>query len=222
MNILVVAAHPDDEILGVGGALAKHTSKGDKVSVLILAEGLTSRGGTVSADEVEKLKQISIKANSVLGIASVSFAGLSDNRMDSYDLLDVVKIVEEKIEQLKPEIIYTHFPNDLNVDHRIAAEAVVTATRTQPGCVVQEVLFFETVSSTHWETPSNEVFRAQVFIDITDHLSKKIEALKVYECEMRSWPHARSLEAVEYLAKWRGSLAGKEAAEAFQVGRILR
>lgn len=223
MNILVVAAHPDDEILGVGGTVAKHALQGDKVTVLILAEGVTSRDGAQDTSHaLAELKKTAQKANQVLGVKEVIFSGLADNRMDRYELLDIVKEVEKVVSSVKPEIIYTQFANDLNIDHRLTAEAVVTAARFQPGSVTKEILFFETQSSTHWEVPGKDPFVPQVYVDISTTLKKKMEALEVYAVEMRNWPHARSNRAVEHLAHWRGSLVGKEACEAFQVGKIVR
>lgn len=225
-NILVVAAHPDDEILGCGGTMARHARSGDRVHVLILAEGLTSRNWPApvsSADQraLVELQKIARKANSAVGVKDVEFGGFPDNRMDSLDLLTVVKRVEQSISRVNPDIVYTHHAGDVNVDHQIASKATMTATRPIPGHPVKRLLFFEVVSSTHWQTSKRAGFYPSWFQDISSTLDSKIKALKVYEREMRPWPHARSYKAVQSLAEWRGSTAGLAAAEGFEVGRVI-
>ena len=142
--------------------------------------------------------------------------------MDSFDRLDLIKRIEECIDLYKPEVVYVHHAGDVNVDHRRLHEAVVTACRPTPGHPVRRILSFEVASSTEWQPPgSASAFQPNWFVDISDHWQKKLEALKAYSSEMRPWPHARSLEAVEHLARWRGAQVGVEAAEAFCLLRQL-
>ena len=142
--------------------------------------------------------------------------------LDGVELLDVVKQVEEEIARLKPQRIYTHHRDDLNVDHRIVHDAVSAATRPQPGACVREVLTFEVPSATEWRLAgSGTPFVPSVFVDITRTLENKRRALEAYAGEMRPFPHARSIEALEHLARWRGASAGMAAAEAFQLARAL-
>ncbi|WP_392534983.1 PIG-L deacetylase family protein [Nostoc sp. C117] len=223
-HILVVAAHPDDEVLGCGGAIAKHTQQGDIVHVLILAEGATSR--TPQRDrkklqhELSALAEVAHQASEILGVTSLTLHDFPDNRMDSCDLLDIIKVIEQEIVQYQPEIIYTHHIGDVNIDHCRIHQAVVTATRPMPGSTVKTLLFFEIASSTEWQTPgSARAFVPNWFVDISETLSLKREALAAYESEMHPWPHARSVEALEHLAHWRGASVGVEAAEAFILGR---
>ncbi len=228
-NILVIAAHPDDEILGCGGTMAKHISNGDTVHVVIMAEGLTSRFNTreeafeqqnTLKDELEHLKKTARKANAVLGVEDVAFEGFPDNRMDSIDLLDIVKRVEYHITRTKPDIIYTHHVGDVNIDHRQIHHAVVTASRPMPDTNRPTLLFFEVASSTHWQPPhSAPNFNPNWFISISNQLAQKLEALAIYEGEMRPWPHARSVQALEHLARWNGANIGVDAAENFMLGR---
>lgn len=226
MKVLVVAAHPDDEVLGCGGAIAKHTEQGDIVHVLIMAEGATSR--SLQRDRAKAKNQLSAlalaaqQASEILGVQSLKLHHFPDNRMDSCDLLDVIKVIEKKISQYQPEIIYTHHFGDVNIDHRRIHEAVVTAVRPIPGQIVQTLLFFEIASSTEWQPSSSALpFTPNWFVDISETLSLKIKALTAYESEMRPFPHARSVNALEHLAKWRGASVGVEAAEAFLLGRNL-
>jgi LmbE family N-acetylglucosaminyl deacetylase len=227
-SILVVAAHPDDEILGCGGTIAKHVQAGDEVHVVIMAEGLTSRASSRSRDhmksDLESLAQCARDANAILGSHSVTLHDFPDNRLDSVDLLDLIKTVETHIEKHRPSIVYTHHKGDLNIDHRLVHEAVVTACRPLPLSCVSDLLFFEIPSSTEWQTASTTVdgFFPNWFIEIRDTLPLKTKALSLYHSELRPWPHPRSTKGVELLAAWRGTCVGIEAAEAFMVGRVLR
>jgi LmbE family N-acetylglucosaminyl deacetylase len=225
-KVLVVAAHPDDEVLGCGGAIARHSQQGDAVNILILSEGATSRGHSRDPQqwqtELSSLAQASHQASQLLGTSSPQLQQFPDNRMDSCDLLDVVKVIEAAIQQHQPAVVYTHHTGDVNVDHRRIHEAVVTACRPQPAHCVKTLLFFETPSSTEWQPPgSAPAFIPNWFVDISDTLPLKLKALACYDSELRPWPHPRSLESVKNLAHWRGSSVGVEAAEAFVVGRTI-
>lgn len=225
MNVLIVAAHPDDEVLGCGGTMAWHAARGDEVAVLILAEGATSRAGTSPKEgkrAVSALAQAARRASESLGAKRVELLGFPDNRMDTVSRLEIVQAVERHVESWRPEIVYTHHSGDLNVDHQIAHESVATACRPSPGQYVKRILCFEVPSSTEWRLPgSSAAFQPNWFVDITPHLDSKLSALREYETEMRPWPHARSIEAITHLARWRGPSAGLEAAEAFMLARSI-
>ncbi len=223
---LVVAAHPDDEILGCGGAISRMTSEGWTVHHLILAEGATSRSRTRSRDgfanELGMLERAAREAGRIVGAASVELADFPDNRMDRVDLLDVVKRIEESILAFKPVRVFTHHCSDVNVDHSVVHRAVAAATRPLPGTTVKQLLFFEVPSSTEWRpSGSGTPFVPNLFIDISSQLPTKIAALEAYETEMRPPPHPRSLASVSQLAAWRGAMVGVDAAEAFHIGRWI-
>jgi LmbE family N-acetylglucosaminyl deacetylase len=226
-KVLVVAAHPDDEILGCGGTIAKHIKNGDSVHVAILAEGITSRDKQRDREahlrELSYLAKAAHRANEIIGVTSLKLLDFPDNRMDSVDRLDIIKVVEELINEYKPNIVYTHHIGDVNIDHRRIHEAVITACRPIPGNhFVKQILFFETASSTEWMTPGSAPgFSPNWYVDISETLELKLDALRAYECEMREWPHARSIEALKYLAHWRGANVGVHAAEAFILGRNI-
>lgn len=226
-TVLVIAAHPDDEVLGCGGTMARHAEMGDDVYTVILAEGLTSRKKERNRDlhneEFNILHSAAQKANDILGVKQLKLLDFPDNRMDSLDRLDIVKVLEELINEIKPNIIYTHHIGDVNIDHRRIHEAVLTAVRPIPGNhYVEELLYFETASSTEWMTAgSAPAFMPNWYVDIEKTLNLKLEALEAYAYEMREWPHARSIKALDYLAKWRGANIGVGAAEAFMLGRKI-
>ncbi len=226
MKVLVVAAHPDDEVLGCGGTIAKHSRAGDSVHVVILGEGVTSRDPGRDrgrrASELEDLRKRLLRANRVLGTKSTTLLDLPDNRLDTLPRLEVIKKVEALIGKIGPELVYTHHSSDVNVDHRRIHEAVVTACRPQPGVRVKRLLFFEVASSTEWQPPgSGAPFTPNWFVDVSSTLSLKLKALAAYKPEMRAWPHARSIRAVQALAHWRGATVGCSAAEAFMLGRNI-
>ncbi len=223
-SVLIIAAHPDDEVLGCGGTIAKLAKQGASVRVAFLADGVSSRARNETAQN-EKLSERRLaarKANELLGAKSVSFGDFPDNRMDTLALLDVVKVVEQLVVDHQPEIIFTHHAGDLNVDHRCVHQAVVTACRPQCGHPVKSILCFETPSSTEWQIPSAEsIFMPNWFVDITSTWERKLAALDAYAAELRPWPHPRSKQGIEHLARWRGATIGAQAAEAFVLGRHL-
>ena len=222
-TILVFAAHPDDEVLGCGGTIARYAHEGADVHIVFFTDGVGARSVNLSAEDNfvgENRRHAAELAGKTLGAKTVIFGDFPDNRMDSIDLLDIVQFVEKKVKNYVPTLIFTHHSGDLNIDHRIVHQAVVTACRPQPGFSVEMLLFFEVPSSTEWQTPgSAPSFSPNYFIDISDYMLTRLRAFEVYAEEFRSWPHSRSYEALEHLARWRGATAGVQAAEAFMFGR---
>lgn len=217
-NVLIVAAHPDDEALGCAGVIAKHASLGDQVSVLFLSDGESSRENVSS--EILERQEMAKKAAQVLGAHIAGFLNFPDNQMDSVPFLTIVKQVEQCIEKYKPSIVYTHFGGDLNIDHQIACKSVMTACRPLPNAPVKKIYAFEVVSSTEW-TDEDHGFLPTHFVNIKDFWTQKEKALSVYGVEMRDFPHARSIENLKSLAVHRGASAGLEMAEAFRLIRSI-
>jgi len=217
--LAVIAAHPDDEVLGFGGAIARAANAGADVRVLILATGAASRGGDAQA-AIETLRGQARRAAEALGVAAPSFADFPDNRMDTVPLLDVVQRIEAFLGEVQPQSVFTHHAGDLNVDHRIAAQAVLTACRPLPGMTVRRVLAGEVPSSSEWASEPDR-FVPTRYVDITAVLERKLSALACYDEELRDFPHPRSLDAVRALATWRGAEAGLRAAEAYRVIREI-
>jgi LmbE family N-acetylglucosaminyl deacetylase len=225
-RVLVVAAHPDDEVLGCGATIARLTREGHEVYLAILGEGSTARHATREAGDPADLKALhecSRRVAALLGAKDLFLHGLPDNRFDTVALLDIVKIVEALIERLQPRVVYTHHGGDLNIDHAITSRAVLTATRPIPGSPVRELLMFEVPSSTEWAFQRHApVFHPTVFTDVRDTIETKVQAVALYEGEARAFPHPRSAEALRAIARRWGSAVGVDAAEAFELVRATR
>jgi LmbE family N-acetylglucosaminyl deacetylase len=221
MRVLVVSAHPDDETLGAGGAIALHARRGDDVSVLILTDGVTARH-----EVTEPQKAAARKACGLLGAKDVRFCGLPDQRLDAGPLLDVIKPISQLVGELRPEVVYTHHGADVNQDHRAVFAATLVAVRPVGQNPVRRVLSYEVAGSTEWAPPFSEwAFLPNVFVDISATLDTKLSALDAYretfESEIKPFPHPRSPEAVRIYAQQRGVTVGMRAAEAFVLVREL-
>jgi len=226
VRVLVIAAHPDDEVLGCGATAARLVQEHHQVHFAILGEGITSRHASRSdadASQLVSLHKQAEAAAAALGVTSLALHSLPDNRLDTVPLLEVVKVVEELVDRIKPEVIYTHHPGDLNVDHGVIHRAVLTATRPVPGQSVREIYAFEVPSSTEWAFGSwQATFRPNIFVDVAATLEMKIAAMACYQTESREFPHPRSPEALRAVATRWGSVAGCHAAEAFELVRSVR
>jgi LmbE family N-acetylglucosaminyl deacetylase len=218
---LCVAAHPDDEILGAGATLAALADRGCEVHVLVLGEGVGARfeGDDRPDDEVAELARELRRAAAIIGAVPHQLA-LPDNRFDQLDMLDVVQAVEGVKAEVEPDLVFTHHSGDMNVDHRVSANATLTAFRPVPGERPVTLLAFETLSSTEWNAaPNGAPFAPNWFEDATAGLERKLAAMDAYRHELREWPHPRSLEGIRVLARRHGMTVGLEAAEAFMLLR---
>lgn len=219
-SILIVAAHPDDEVLGVGGAAARHTEEGDTVTILILGEGVSARTGVAEADvaaQQNELKEHATAAAKIVGAQTPILKQFPDNAFDTIALLAIIHEIETVINETKPSLVYTHHAGDVNVDHRITADAVLAAVRPMAAASTQEVRAFEIASSSEWNFNRSR-FAPNVFVALTENqLKKKVDALRAYKNEIRTFPHPRSPEYLEALAKVRGGQSGQRAAESFEL-----
>lgn len=220
-TILIVAAHTDDEALGCGGTIARHVAEGDNVYAVFMADGVSSRT-KAGKDDLANRNAAAEQAREILGIRENFYLGLPDNRLDSLPLIEVIQCLEPIICKLQPNIIYTHHHGDLNVDHRITHQAVLTACRPIPGSSVQAIYAFEVMSSTEWATPVAEPFVPNHYVNISNQINIKLEALRAYQLEMREAPHSRSIEHLAHLAHHRGHIVGVVAAEAYVTVRTVR
>jgi len=175
-KVLVIAAHPDDEAIGCAGTIAKHVANGDEVHLLFMTDGVGSRLG--SDESALQRKSAADKAAEILGVSSSQNFDFPDNKMDSIPLLDVVKKVEDGIGKYQPEIVYTHHVGDLNIDHQVTHNAVLTACRPQPGFCVKEIYVFEVMSSTEWSSIGTAPFLPNMYVDISDYWDVKKKVLQ--------------------------------------------
>lgn len=219
MNVLVIAAHPDDEVLGVGGTVSKHVKQGDNIYICIVAEG-----GTVSYEEnlSKVLKESALNSAKILGAKEVIFLDFREQKLDRVPIIDITQSLEKIIAKTNPQVLYTHHYGDLNKDHQIVFEATMVAARPLSKSSIKKILSYEVPSSTGWKGSSKEeAFIPNVYVDIKETFDKKLEAMEQYKTEVREYPHPRSLEALEAIARNRGIEAGLELAEAFVLIREI-
>ncbi len=229
---MIVVAHPDDELLGPGATIHKLCSNavpGDltQIKVVILGEGITSRGDLRDpeqwSDELHQHRQNIEDARGILGYHELSVHNLPDNRFDTVPLLDIIKIVEHEKSLFDPDVILTHHNGDVNIDHQLTFQAVMTATRPMQHERVKTLITFETPSGTEW-IPSNDArpFRPNLFLEVSDeNMIAKSQAMECYKYEKRAYPHPRSPEALQIRAKYWGMTVGLPYAEAFQIVRSI-
>ena len=218
-KILVVAAHPDDEILGCGGTIRKWCDNGAEACALILAQGIASRGGEESSldEKIDVLRRQAQRSANIVGYREIIFENFPDNRMDGVNLLDISQVVERYVKHYEPQIILTHHHGDLNIDHRLSYQAVITACRPLQGSSVNEIYTYQTPSSTEWNFPYNKNgYTPNFFVGIANTIQAKIDALCCYTSEIRQAPHPRSPEYLRALAAYWGSVVGLDCAEAFE------
>jgi LmbE family N-acetylglucosaminyl deacetylase len=218
--VLVVAAHPDDETLGCGGTIAKHVSDGDFVTVVFMTNGVSARNN--DSDDNQIARQIAADlALNILGVFNICYFDYPDNALDTVPLIDIAKTIESVVSEYNPNIIYTHFSDDLNVDHRLTHQAVMTACRPQAWCCVKQILCLEVYLQRSGIHITKSKFNPKKFVNIEQFWLQKKSALEAYYEEMKPHPHSRSMEAVEALAVLRGSVVGLKKAESFQIERII-
>tara|TARA_B110000879_G_scaffold209873_1_gene298646 strand:- start:1823 stop:2530 length:708 start_codon:yes stop_codon:yes gene_type:complete len=227
-RILLVVAHPDDELLGVGGTMNRLIQEQKcTVRVVILGEGITSRSNNHDVKKWEKelaVHKENIKdAQNCIGYQELSIYDFPDNRFDTVPLLDIIKVIEKEKKEFNPEIIFTHHGGDVNIDHQRTFEAVITATRPLDYEKAHTIITFETPSGTEWRASSDpKCFVPNMFLEISEkNLDSKVKGMECYEFEKREFPHPRSPEALKILAQLRGMTVGKSLAEAFMIIRMI-
>lgn len=219
MNILVVATHPDDEVLGCGGVIARHASRGDRVEVVVVTRGAPE---IYDDDQVKTLRKELDAAHKILGVSAVHFLDFPAPKLDQVPAHELADAIFGKFSALHPAVVYIPHRGDLHSDHRAVFAAALVAARPIGANPVRRVLSYETLSETEWAAPvAEDAFLPSVFIDISPFLEKKTQALAAYRSQLREFPHSRSLLAVESLARLRGSTVGVPAAEAFQLIREI-
>lgn len=219
MKALIIAAHPDDEVLGCAGIIAKMRNSGIDPYVLIMTNGAAGR---YPGSMRRTLKECAKKANKMLGTKKVFFENLPNQRLDDIPFIKVIRTIEGRLEAIKPEAVFTHHAGDLNKDHRIINTATMTAVRPLPGGCVRRVYAYLVPSSSEWNMVEGEnIFIPNTFVDIKEELELKIEAMKAYKSECREYPHPRSPEAIRVYSAYWGLIAGLEYAEPFKLIRDI-
>jgi LmbE family N-acetylglucosaminyl deacetylase len=228
MNVTVIAAHPDDEVLGMGGTLARHRDEGDAVRILFLSDGVTGRDVVYDparrAGEIAARRKAAEDCAALIGVAAVEFEDYPNLRMDRESLLDVTQRIEGRLERWETDIVYTHHASDTNIDHRVVFDATLVACRPVPGRRIASIRCFEVGSSTDYSVPSlGHPFEPNLFIDIGRYIETRRRMIRNYDFEMRAAPFPRSQEILDARSTLRGSQVGLAAAEAFmEIRRIVR
>lgn len=216
-KVLIVVAHPDDEVLGMGGTIAKLAKNGADIRLLIVTDGSSAQYRNADNMEaiIDEKRKETEKAAKILGISSVHFGKLPDMKLDVTPHILINQLIEEEVSAFCPDAVFTHFWGDINLDHRRVSESVGVACRPQAGCSVKELYSFSVPSATEWNFQRETSFVANVFSDISDYSEKKKEALLAYETELRQYPHPRSAEYITAADRAVGHRVGLETAEQF-------
>lgn len=222
-SVLIVVAHRDDEILGCGGTIAKLIEDKYKVYAISMTNGVSSRVRS-SKKEIEQRYKNSLKASKIIGFnwLNKNSGNFADNAMDSEPLLNIIKVIEKAKKITNPEIVITHFPEDLNIDHQIVSSATLTAFRPKTSQTCKKIIAFEVPSSTDFAIYKKEIFKPNYFVDIQKFWNKKKLGLDAYKDEMLKYPNSRSVKGLKNLAHYRGNQVGLNMAEAFQILRIIK
>ncbi len=216
MKVLVIAPHPDDEVLGCGGTIKKYTDKGDKVYLCVATCAYTPNW---SEEFIKNRKKEIECSNKVLGIEKTFFLDLPTVKLDTIPQNKINDLISKCVDEIKPEIIYIPHRGDLNKDHQIIFESALVAARAKPGVSIKKIFSYEVLSETEWGEQKikklKDVFLPTVYVDIKDTLENKIKAMKCYKSELKKFPHPRSEKGITVLSEKRGMEAGLENAEAF-------
>lgn len=211
MKILVIAAHPDDEVLGCGGLICKYSKKRAEIYTLILTKGILIRYKKGTKTNIE---EAILKCAKILGVKKVFIKNLPVHELNVIPMPKLIAVLDEVINIVKPDIIFTHNQGDTNQDHRTVAEATLIAARPKVS-FIKAIFSYEILSSTEWITSKNNIFIPNTFINIEKELKDKIKAFQCYKSEIEKWPHSRSEEGLKTLAEYRGMQSFQKLAEAF-------
>lgn len=217
--VLVIGTHPDDEVLGCGGSIARHTASGDSVHVIIVTRGVPEM---FPVETILRTRDEFRIAHKILGTKSAEFLDFPAPGLDSIPNYKIADALRGIVEKHKPDIIYCPHQSDIHADHKATFWATLVATRPVGRFRVPRLLCYETVSETEWASSTGaDAFVPTVFVDISSYLKDKVRAMACYETQLKQFPEPRSLQALEALARWRGATVGVEAAEAFSLVREI-
>ena len=215
MKVLVIAPHPDDEVLGCGGTIVKHVLGGDEVYLCIATKAYPPDW---AEDEIRERREEVLKVNEILGIKKTYFLDLPTVKLDTVPQKELNDLITQTVNEVQPEVVYIPHKGDVNKDHGLVFDAAMVAIRPRPGSLIRKVLSYETLSETEWAAPFIEnVFIPNVYVDISETLEVKLKAMSEYRSELKEFPHPRSPEAISALAKRRGATIGVKADESFML-----
>lgn len=223
-NILIIVAHPDDEVLGMGGTIAKLHNQNNRITLLIVTDGSTCQYGNKQniSQILEDKRKETKKAAEVMGIDKIIYGNLPDMKLDSIEHVLINKVIEQAVEDVNPDVIFTHFYGDVNVDHQMVYKSTLVAARPMPGRKLKELYCFDVPSSTEWSPQlANSVFMPNYFVDIEDFAQTKYSAMGEYKTELREYPHPRSVEYLQQTDTATGLRIGIKKAEAFMLLRRI-
>jgi len=219
MRVLVIATHPDDEVFGCGGSIARHVGQGDEVHVLVVTRGVPE---LFPPAQIEETRREMRAAHNILGVTGTHYLDFPAPRLDTVPGHEVADAIRRHFMELQPQVVYLPHRGDIHSDHRSVYYATLVAARPINGCSVYRLLSYETLSETEWAPPSgSDAFVPTVFVDINQYLDAKLEAAKCYHSQLKESPHPRSLEAITLQARLRGSTVNLLAAEAFMLVREI-
>ncbi|MCS6979903.1 MAG: PIG-L family deacetylase [Flavobacteriales bacterium] len=219
LNVLILAPHPDDEVLGCGGIIARYASAGARVHVLVITRGIPE---IFPPEQIEETRRELAQAHELLGVCETRFLDFPAPRLDTIPHHQVADALRREVVRIRPDVMYIPHSGDIHADHKIVHHAAMVAARPRPPFTVKKVLSYETLSETDWALPvSSDAFMPNVFVDISAHLDRKLQALACYQSQILHGPPARAPENVEALARLRGSTIGVHAAEAFMLMREI-
>lgn len=224
MKILVIVAHPDDEVYGMGGTIAKLSAQGHEVHTLIVTDGCTAQyAGCPNLREIiEKKHQEALEANTLLGVKQVHFGTFPDMRLDTVPHVEVNRLIEETVDAVKPDIVYTHFYGDVNLDHQMVYRSTLVAVRPVPGQCVHALYAYYVPSSTEWSPQlAHTAFLPNTMVDITEYTAQKEAAILAYQTEIRHYPHPRAAQYVREMDHARGLQWGMGSSEVFLLLRQI-
>lgn len=218
MRVLVIAAHPDDEVLGAGGTIARYVREGAFVSILIVTEGCSTQYPGV-VEMVERKQREALEAARILGVTDVRFGGLPDMKLDTLPSVAVNACIEQVVREVEPNLVFTQAEHDVNRDHQVIFDATAVACRPFSAPSVERIYSYYTPSSSEWGTAP---FQATTYVDVSDSFDLKLAAMSAYASEVRPFPHPRSLEALRNVAGFFGNAMGMRFAEPFRLFREIR
>lgn len=221
-KILVIAPHADDEVLGCGATITRHASNGDEVRIIVATNASKGAPELFSEESIKDVRKEALKAHEILGVKKTYFLDFPAPALNAYPSFKISMGISDIVNEFKPDTVYLPHPGDMHEDHNAIYRAALVSCRPQNGNSVKNIYCYETLSETEWSPMQGDhYFKPNHFIDVSEYFKTKLEAMKCFNSQLKTFPHSRSIEALEALAKYRGTTVGVERAEAFEVERQI-